>query len=95
MKINSVHISIEKKKQIAFCSELPSGILLFNSYLDIKSMNINSPDVNINEYKLLCVNTLNFSYSFEKLGILHYLGFSKHLREIDLDFIDTYHELEI
>ena len=58
-------------------------------------MNINSPDVNINEYKLLCVNTLNLTYSFEKLAILHYLGFSKHLTEIDLDFIDTYHELEI
>ena len=56
-------------------------------------MCIISSDVDINEYKLLCINTLNLSYSFKKLGILHYLGFFKHLAEID--FIDTYHELEV
>ena len=58
-------------------------------------MTIISSDVQTNLYKLFCVNTQNFSYSFKKLGVLHHLGFSKDLREIDLNFIDTYHELEV
>ena len=47
------------------------------------------------EYKLLCINTLSLSYFLKKLRILHYLGFFKHLTEIDSDFIDTYHELKV
>ena len=58
-------------------------------------MCIISPVVKINEYKLLCINTLIVSYSFKKSGILHYLRFFKHLTEIDSDFVDIYHELEI
>ena len=39
-------------------------------------------------------------YAFRKLEILYYLGFHKYLEEadsdfIDLEFIDTYHELEV
>ena len=58
-------------------------------------MCIISSDVKINEYKFLCINTLSLFYSFKKLGILHYLGFFKHLTEIDLDLVDTYHELKL
>ena len=58
-------------------------------------MCIISPDVKINEYKLLCINTLIVSYFLKKIGILHYLGFLNHLTEIDSDFVDTYHELEV
>ena len=31
----------------------------------------------------------------KKLGISHYLGFFKHLTEIESDFVDTYHELKV
>ena len=40
--------SIIKNNQIAFCSELYFGILSFNNYLDIGSMNIISSSVEIN-----------------------------------------------
>ena len=55
-------------------------------------MNIFSSDVQTNEYKRLCVTTLSLSYLFEKSEVLHYFEFSKYLRKIDQDFIDTYHE---
>ena len=57
-------------------------------------MCIVSSDVKIS-YKLLRINTLSLSYSFRKLGILHYLGFFKHLTETDLDFVDAYHGLKV
>ena len=38
-KIKLVGFSIQNKK-IAFCSELPFGILSSNSYLDFGSMNV-------------------------------------------------------
>ena len=41
------------------------------------------------------INTLSLYYSFRKLGILHYLGFFKHLTETDSDFVDAYHELKV
>ena len=53
-----------KNKQIAFCSNLPFGIISFSGYIDIKTMSIISSDVQTNEYKLLrtkskqIVNTL-------------------------------------
>ena len=40
-------------------------------------------------------NTLSLYHFLTKLGILHYLGFFKHLTEIHSDSIDTYHELEV
>ena len=75
-------------------------MLSFNRYLDIKSMNIISSSVEINEYKLLNVRSLDFIYAFMKLKILDYLGFQKYLEEtgynfLDLEFIDKYHELEL
>lgn len=58
-------------------------------------MCIISSDVKINEYKLLCINALSLSYILKKLGILHYLGFFKHLTKIDSDFADIYYELKV
>ena len=50
LKIKTVEIvdSSIQNKEIAFSSDLPFGILSFTSYLDIKSMNIISPSVEIN-----------------------------------------------
>ena len=42
-----------RNKQIAFCSNLPFGILSFSNYVDIKAVNIISSDVQTDEYKLL------------------------------------------
>ena len=42
-----------KNKQVAFCSNLPFGILSFSSYVNIETMNIIFSDVDMNEYKLL------------------------------------------
>ena len=63
-------------------------------------MNIISSSVEINEYKLLNVRSLDFIYAFMKLKILDYLGFQKYLEEtgydfLDLEFINKYHELEL
>ena len=52
-------------------------------------------DVKTHEYKILCINATSLSYSFKKLGILHYSRYFKHFTEIDSDFVDTYHELKM
>ena len=49
-------------------------------------MNIISFSVEINEYKLLNIRSLNFMYVFMKLKILDYLGFHKYLEETCYDF---------
>ena len=91
-----------QSKETAFCSELPFGILSFNSYLDIESMNVISSRVEINEYKLWNIESLDFMCAFMKLEILDYLQFYEYLDEagydfIDLEFIDIhiYDELKV
>ena len=69
-----------KNKQIAFCPELPFGLLSFSSYVDIKAMNIISSDVEINEYKLLGTKSEKLANILKQLGILHFLGFFKQLK---------------
>lgn len=44
-----------KDKCIAYCRELPFGIVLFSSY--IETMNIIPCDVEINEYELLDIKS--------------------------------------
>ena len=84
-----------QNKETAFGSELPFGILSFNSYLDIESMNVISSRVEINEYKLWNIESLDFMCAFMKLEILDYLRFYEYLDKagydfIDLEFIDIY-----
>ena len=84
-----------QNKETAFCSELAFGILSFNSYLDIESVNIISSRVEINEYKLWNIESLDFICAFMKLEILDYLRFRGYLDEagydfINLEFIDIY-----
>ena len=40
------------KKQIAYCPDLPFGIISFNSFVNIKTMNIIFSDVEVNDYEL-------------------------------------------
>ena len=75
-------------KEIVYCLELRFGILKCNSNAGIEKTCIISSDVEINKYKLLCINTLSLSYFLIKLGISHYLGFFEDLTEIGSDFID-------
>ena len=94
-----VHFCI-KNKDVTFCSELPFGILSFNSYLDIESMKVISSIVEINEYKLLSIRSPDLMYAFTLLKVLDYLGFHKYLVEtgydfLDLEFIDIYDEIEV
>ena len=70
-----------KNKCIAYCPELPFGILSFSSYVDIEAMNIISSDVEINEYKLLGVKSNKLVNSLKQLDIAHFLGFYKQLKE--------------
>ena len=48
----SINLSI-KNKQMALCCDLSFGILSLSSYVDIKTINIVSFDVQKNENKLL------------------------------------------
>ena len=52
-------------------------------------------DVKTYEYKIFCINATSLSYSFKKLGLLHYSRYLKHLAEIDSDFVDIYHEIKM
>ena len=40
-------------KQIAYCPDLPFGIISFNSFVNIETMNIIPSDVEVNEHKLI------------------------------------------
>ena len=99
LKKKTVDSSIQNK-EIAFCSDLPVRILSFNSYLAIKSMNIISSIVEINEYKLLNIRSLDFMYALMKLKNLEYLEFYQYLEEtgydfVDLEFINIFNKLEV
>ena len=52
LKKKPIDLSI-KNKQIAFCSNLPFGVLSLSSNVDIESINIISSNVDMNEYKPL------------------------------------------
>ena len=58
-KKNPVDLSL-KKKQIAYCFELPFGIIYFSSYVNIETMNIISSDVEVN--KILANNSKKLFY---------------------------------
>ena len=64
-----------KNEQIAFCSNLPCGILSFSSYVDIKTMDTISSDKETNEYKLL-ENNLKQIVNALKQNKLKYMGFN-------------------
>ena len=73
------------------CPELPFGILSFSSYVDIKAIIIIFSYVEINEYKLLGVKSNKLVNALKQLGMSHFLGFFKQLKEegkIKYDDID-------
>ena len=70
-----------KNKCIDYCPELPFGISSFSSYVDIRAINIISSDVEKNEYKLLGVKSNKLVNALKQLGMSHFLGFFKQLKE--------------
>ena len=51
LKIKPIDSSFNNK-QIAYCPDLPFGIISFNSFFNIETMNIISSDVEVDEYEL-------------------------------------------
>ena len=80
LKLKLIDLSL-KNKCIAYCHELPFGILPFSSYEDIKVINIISSDVKINEYKCLGVKSNKMVNALKQLVMSHFLGFFKQLKE--------------
>ena len=58
------------KKQIAFCYDLPFGILYFSSNEDIESMNITSSNVDMNENKSLGTKSKLIVNTFKLLCLI-------------------------
>ena len=79
LKIKPIDSNL-KNKCIVYCLEVLFGILSFSTYVDIKAMNIISSDVT-NEYKLLGVELKKLVNALKQLGISHFLGFLKQLKE--------------
>ena len=46
-------------KQIVYCPQLSYGIISFNSFVNIKTMNITSSDIEVNEYELIGANSFD------------------------------------
>ena len=88
---NLIDLGLENK-QIAFCAELPFGLLSFFSYVDIEAMNVISVYVEMNEYKLLGTKLKKIVNALKLLGMPHFLGFFKQLKDegkIKSDDIDN------
>ena len=58
------------KKQIAFCYDLPFGILYFSSNVDIESMNITSSNVDMKENKPLGTKSKQIGNIFKLLCLI-------------------------
>ena len=52
LKVKPIDSNFSNKK-IAYCPDLPFGIISFNSFVNIETMNIISSDVEVNEHKLI------------------------------------------
>ena len=59
-KLKTKHIdSRNKNKCMAYCSELPYGVLSYSSYIDLEKMKVVSSVVKKHEYKLLGTKSKN------------------------------------
>ena len=66
-------------KQIAYCFELPFGIISFNSFVNIENINIIFCDVEVNEYKLIGTKSDELVNALKQLGLPHFFGFIRQL----------------
>ena len=56
-------------KQIAYCPDLPFGIISFNSFFNIETINIISSDVEVNEYELIGTKLDELVNALKQLGL--------------------------
>ena len=56
-------------KQIAYCPDLPFGIISFNSFFNIGTMNIISSDVEVNECELVGTKSDELVNALKQLGL--------------------------
>ena len=68
-----------KDKCVAYCNELPFGILFIFSYLNIETMNIISSNVEINKNELLVNKSNELCTALKQLAWPHFLGFVNQL----------------
>ena len=66
---------------IAYCDELPFGILSYSSYLDLKKMKIVPSVIFDDEYKLLGTKSKKMVAALKILKMLLIIGFLKTLRD--------------
>ena len=80
LKTKPIDLSI-KNKQIAFCPELPFGILSFSRFVDIEAMNIISFNIEMNESKVLGTKSKKLVNALKQLGMPHVFRLFKQLKE--------------
>ena len=66
-----------KNKCMAYCSELPFGILSYPSYIDLENMKIVFSVVEKNEYKLLRTKSKKVVNALKLLRMSLFIGFLK------------------
>ena len=59
--------------------DLPFGIISFNSFFNIETMNVISSDVEVNEYELIGTKSDELVNAMKQLGLPHFFGFIRQL----------------
>ena len=70
-----------RDKFIAYCDQLPFGILSHSSYIDLKKMKIVSSVIFDDEYKLLGTKSKKMVTALKTLKMPLFIGFLKTLRD--------------
>ena len=78
LKIILIDLSF-KNKQIAYCPDLPFGIISFNSFVNIETMNTIFSDLEVNEYELIGTKSDELVNALKQLGLPHFFGFIRKL----------------
>ena len=68
LKIKPIDSNFDNK-QIAYCPDLPFGIISFNSFFNVETMNIISSDVEVNEYELVGTKSDELVNTLKQLGL--------------------------
>ena len=61
------------KKQTAYCPELPLGIISFNGFVNIETINVTFSDVEVNEYELIGTKSNELVNPLKQLGLPHFI----------------------
>ena len=77
-KIKPIDSSFNNK-QIAYCPQLSYGIISFDSFVDIETMNIISSDVEVNKYEFIGTKLDELVNALKQLGLPHIFAFIRQL----------------